>query len=225
MKIASTWEGIRAAEIAPARRESTATSRCCSRWCRPPPAPRQGAFLISPFVGRILDWHAKAEGRTFTAGGGPRRPLGSPHLRLLQAARPRHGGDGRVLPQHGRDRGAGRLRPPDHRAAAAGAARRTTTGRCSAGSIPTMPRVRASDKVATDEPSFRFALNEDAMATEKLAEGHPPVRQGSCARCAVSSLRRSMAPQRLEDDGSKSGQARRVEVSAGRRRSLPVAGL
>ena len=27
------------------------------------------------------------------------------------------------------------------------------------------------DKIATDEASFRFALNEDAMATEKLAEG------------------------------------------------------
>ena len=30
-----------------------------------------GAFLISPFVGRILDWHVKAEGKSFTAETDP----------------------------------------------------------------------------------------------------------------------------------------------------------
>ena len=63
IKIASTWEGIRAAERL--QREgidcnltllfSEAQAQACAE---------AGVFLISPFVGRILDWHVKA-------GGGP----------------------------------------------------------------------------------------------------------------------------------------------------------
>ena len=65
IKIAATWEGIRAAEIL--QREgidcnmtlifSLAQAAACAD---------AGAFLISPFVGRILDWHVKAEGKSFT---------------------------------------------------------------------------------------------------------------------------------------------------------------
>jgi transaldolase len=77
IKIASTWEGIRAAEML--QREgidcnltllfSLPQAAACAD---------SGVFLISPFVGRIVDWHAKAGGGPYTA----------------EAARPRQAGRG-----------------------------------------------------------------------------------------------------------------------------------
>ncbi len=65
IKLASTWEGIRAAEIL--EKEgincnltllfSFAQARACAE---------AGVYLISPFVGRIMDWHKANEGRDFT---------------------------------------------------------------------------------------------------------------------------------------------------------------
>ena len=49
----------------------TAISRSSSRSPRPRPAPRPGVTLISPFVGRILDWYVKNEGKTYTADTDP----------------------------------------------------------------------------------------------------------------------------------------------------------
>ncbi|PIV14562.1 MAG: transaldolase, partial [Gallionellales bacterium CG03_land_8_20_14_0_80_55_15] len=70
IKIASTWEGIRAAEIL--EREGIncnltllfgfAQARACAE---------AGATLISPFVGRILDWHKAKSGGDFTAEEDP----------------------------------------------------------------------------------------------------------------------------------------------------------
>lgn len=70
IKLASTWEGIRAAEIL--EKEgincnltllfSFAQARACAE---------AGAFLISPFVGRIMDWHKAKEGRDFAAQEDP----------------------------------------------------------------------------------------------------------------------------------------------------------
>ncbi|WP_375749739.1 transaldolase [Vibrio sp. HN007] len=70
IKLASTWEGIRAAEIL--EKEgincnltllfSFAQARACAE---------AGAFLISPFVGRIMDWYKAKEGRDFEAAEDP----------------------------------------------------------------------------------------------------------------------------------------------------------
>ncbi|EGR0550424.1 transaldolase [Vibrio cholerae] len=70
IKLASTWEGIRAAEIL--EKEgincnltllfSFAQARACAE---------AGVFLISPFVGRIMDWYKAKEGRDFTASEDP----------------------------------------------------------------------------------------------------------------------------------------------------------
>ncbi|GLS91768.1 transaldolase [Psychromonas marina] len=70
IKIASTWEGIRAAEIL--EKEgincnltllfSFAQARACAE---------AGVYLISPFVGRIMDWYKAKEGRTFDAAEDP----------------------------------------------------------------------------------------------------------------------------------------------------------
>ncbi|EJR5448081.1 transaldolase [Vibrio cholerae] len=70
IKLASTWEGIRAAEIL--EKEgincnltllfSFAQARACAE---------AGVFLISPFVGRIMDWYKVKEGRDFAASEDP----------------------------------------------------------------------------------------------------------------------------------------------------------
>ncbi|MCP3700043.1 MAG: transaldolase [Aliivibrio sp.] len=70
IKLASTWEGIRAAEIL--EKEgincnltllfSFAQARACAE---------AGVFLISPFVGRIMDWYKAKEGRDFQASEDP----------------------------------------------------------------------------------------------------------------------------------------------------------
>ncbi|MGB5444387.1 MAG: transaldolase [Psychromonas sp.] len=70
IKLASTWEGIRAAEIL--EKEgincnltllfSFAQARACAE---------AGAFLISPFVGRIMDWYKAKQGRDFAAAEDP----------------------------------------------------------------------------------------------------------------------------------------------------------
>ncbi|AMF92475.1 transaldolase [Vibrio fluvialis] len=70
IKLASTWEGIRAAEVL--EKEgincnltllfSFAQARACAE---------AGVFLISPFVGRIMDWYKAKEGRDFEAQEDP----------------------------------------------------------------------------------------------------------------------------------------------------------
>ncbi|GLO63204.1 transaldolase [Vibrio sp. MACH09] len=70
IKLASTWEGIRAAEVL--EKEgincnltllfSFAQARACAE---------AGAYLISPFVGRIMDWYKAKEGRDFAASEDP----------------------------------------------------------------------------------------------------------------------------------------------------------
>ncbi|NAW65166.1 transaldolase [Photobacterium halotolerans] len=70
IKLASTWEGIRAAEIL--EKEgincnltllfSFAQARACAE---------AGVYLISPFVGRIMDWYKAKEGRDFDASEDP----------------------------------------------------------------------------------------------------------------------------------------------------------
>ncbi|MBB1315107.1 MULTISPECIES: transaldolase [Aliivibrio] len=70
IKLASTWEGIRAAEVL--EKEgincnltllfSFAQARACAE---------AGVFLISPFVGRIMDWYKAKEGRDFEPSEDP----------------------------------------------------------------------------------------------------------------------------------------------------------
>ncbi len=70
IKVAATWEGLRAAEILEKRGIHCNVTLVFSL-VQAVAAAEAGAFLISPFVGRILDWHVKTSGRTFTAAEDP----------------------------------------------------------------------------------------------------------------------------------------------------------
>jgi transaldolase len=168
VKIAATWEGIRAAEIL--QREgidcnltllfSLAQATACAE---------AGAFLISPFVGRILDWHVKAGGGPYTGETDP----GVVSVRRIYAAYKRQGVATIVMGASFRNTG--------EIAALAGCDRLTISPALldelgeDTGPLPRRlsPEIaqEAPDWHSLDEKAFRYALNADAMATEKLAEG------------------------------------------------------
>jgi transaldolase len=168
IKIASTWEGIRAAEIL--QREgidcnltllfSLAQAMACAD---------AGVFLISPFVGRILDWHVKAGGGPYDGETDP----GVLSVRRIYASYKAHGTKTVVMGASFRN--AGEIE------ALAGCDRLTISPAlldALASAEGDLPRRLQPDRlgdvpawVRQDEAAFRFALNEDAMATEKLSEG------------------------------------------------------
>ncbi|CAM5579126.1 Transaldolase [Stutzerimonas stutzeri] len=108
IKIAATWEGIRAAEQLEKAGIQTNLTLLFS-FTQAVACAEAGIFLISPFVGRIYDWYKKHEGRDYEGAEVRARTSGESHLRLLQGTRLRDGGDGRELPQRWPDRGTGRL--------------------------------------------------------------------------------------------------------------------
>ncbi|HEV2554105.1 MAG TPA: transaldolase [Bosea sp. (in: a-proteobacteria)] len=172
VKIASTWEGIQAAKVLQAEGIDCNLTLLFSL----PQAVAcadAGAFLISPFVGRILDWHVKAGGGPYTAETDP----GVVSVKSIYAYYKSFGiatvvmgasfrNTGEIEALAGCDRltiGPGLL---DELAAATGDLPR----RLSPASSPQADS-ELGKKIVLDEKAFRFALNEDAMATEKLAEG------------------------------------------------------
>ncbi len=167
IKLASTWEGIKAGEIL--EKEGIqcnltllfgfGQARACAE---------AGVFLISPFVGRILDWYKAKTGETYTQETDP----GVVSVRAIYAYYKAHGYKTVVMGASFRN--VGEL------IALAGCDRLTVSPNLLqdlAATEGTLTRVLTdSGKTATapakmTEAEFRFELNQDAMATEKLAEG------------------------------------------------------
>ncbi len=170
IKIAATWEGIRAAEILQKDGIDCNLTLLFSL-TQAVAAAEAGAFLISPFVGRILDWYKKATGEEYTAETDP----GVVSVRSIYAYYKAHqhktvvmGASFRNLGEIEALAGCDRLTIApallDQLAQDPGALARALTPDIAATS-PKPPRL------AVDEVSFRWAMNENAMATEKLAEG------------------------------------------------------
>ncbi|HEX8166926.1 MAG TPA: transaldolase [Beijerinckiaceae bacterium] len=168
IKIASTWEGIRAAEVLQ-REGIDCNLTLLFSLVQAAAAADAGAFLISPFVGRILDWHVKAGGGPYTGETDP----GVQSVRGIYAYYKAHGLGTVVMGASFRNAqeiealaGCDRLTISpallDELARAEGDLPRKLSPESAAG---------APARLALDEPRFRFLLNEDAMATEKLAEG------------------------------------------------------
>jgi transaldolase len=168
IKIAATWEGAEAATVL--QKEgvdcnmtlifSLAQSIACAN---------AGAFLISPFVGRILDWHVKN-------GGGPYSPETDPgvlSVRKIYAYYKSYGVKTVVMGASFRNTG--------EIEALAGCDRLTISPQLLEQLLEdqgALERKLSPDhvkdppaKINLDEKKYRWMLNEDAMATEKLAEG------------------------------------------------------
>ncbi len=178
IKIAATWEGIRAAEQL--QREGIACNlTLLFALCQAVACGDAGVTLISPFVGRIYDWHKKAAGVAWdeAANAGAHDP-GVLSVRRIYRHFKRHGVATEVMGASFRN--VGQI------VALAGCDLLTISPELLAqlqGASEPLPRVldaaeaaAATDLpeahyLAADEAAFRWALNEDAMATEKLAEG------------------------------------------------------
>lgn len=168
IKIASTWEGIRAAEILQKEGIDCNLTLLFSL-TQAVAAAEAGAFLISPFVGRILDWYKKSTGQDYTAETDP----GVVSVRRIHAYYKAHGHKTVVMGASFRNLGeiealAGcdrlTIGPSllDELAADEGTLERKLDPANTEG---------APERLHLDERGFRFRLNEDQMATEKLSEG------------------------------------------------------
>ena len=174
IKIASTWEGIRAAERLQQRGINCNLTLLFS-FCQAMACGQARVQLISPFVGRIYDWHKKQAGAAWdeAAMAGANDPGVQSVTRIFNHYK-RHGIATEVMGASFRN--AGQI------TALAGCDLLTISPELLAQLAATeapLPReldaaaARALDlpPVQYDEPAFRLALNQDAMATEKLAEG------------------------------------------------------
>lgn len=169
IKIAATWEGIRAAEILQ-KDGIDCNLTLLFGLAQAVAAAEAGAFLISPFVGRILDWYKKATGLEYTAETDP----GVVSVRSIYAYYKAHGYNTVVMGASFRNLG--------EIEALAGCDRLTIApalldqlaqdhGPLTRALSPDSSGATAPARIAVDEASFRWAMNENAMATEKLAEG------------------------------------------------------
>jgi transaldolase len=170
IKIASTWEGIRAAE-ALEREGIHCNLTLLFSMPQAEAAAAAGATLISPFVGRIYDWYKRA------AGGGWDEAANSaandPGVRSVRAIYQRLKAGGHATEIMGASfRNTGQI------LALAGCDLLTISPELldqlgtTPGEIePALVAPERGRAIDIDEKRFRWELNADAMATEKLAEG------------------------------------------------------
>lgn len=179
IKVAATWEGILAASQLEAQGIqcnltlifSVVQAVACAQY---------GAHLISPFPGRILDWHKLHQGRT--EGVPPEQDEGVVACREMYHYFKKHGHDTICMPASWRpSRGAGY--ELDEIVALAGTDRMTIPAPLLeklAESQDPLTRVLEPTKVPDvpeigggmmDEQEFRYRLNMDGCGTDKLAEG------------------------------------------------------
>lgn len=169
IKLASTWEGIRAAEQL-TREGIHCNMTLLFSFVQAVACAHARVQLISPFVGRILDWHKKATGR---ADFPPAEDPGVLSVKRIYNYYKKYGHKTEIMGASFRNTGeilelAGcdllTISPVllDELQKATGTVARKLS--------PTTASFDSPD-VPYDEKGFRWAFNEDQMATEKLSEG------------------------------------------------------
>ncbi len=169
IKLASTWEGIKAAELLQKEKINCNLTLLFS-FPQAVACAEAKVQLISPFVGRILDWYKKSTGKDYSPAEDP----GVKSVTEIYAYYKKFGYATEVMGASFRNTGeiielAGcdllTIAPPllaELKASTAPLARKLD---------PVAAKNADLKKVSFDEKGFRFALNEDAMATEKTSEG------------------------------------------------------
>jgi transaldolase len=169
IKIASTWEGVRAAEVL---EEEGIHCNMTLLFSLPQAiaCAEAGAQLISPFVGRIYDWYKKSTGQEYSGADDP----GVQSVKRIYNYYRKFGYKTEVM-------GAS-FRNTSQIVELAGCDLLTispeflqklsdATGPVSRKLSPESARACDAVKLTLNEKSFRAMLNDDAMGTEKLAEG------------------------------------------------------
>ncbi len=174
IKIAATWEGIQAA--AQLEREGVRTNlTLLFSFCQAVACGQAGVQLISPFVGRIYDWYKKAAGPNWVEA--EQAGANDPGVRSVKAIYNHYkrfgiatevmGASFRNVGQITALAGCDLLTISPELLAQLAATEAPLTAALSAEQARTLNL----PEVSYNEASFRLALNHDAMATEKLAEG------------------------------------------------------
>jgi len=171
IKLSSTWEGIQAAKVLEAEHGITCNLTLLFSFCQAVACAEANVNLISPFVGRIYDWYVKNTGqKTFE----PKEDPGVKSVTQIYNYYKKFGYKTIVM-------GAS-FRNVDQIKALAGCDNLTispklldelskSTDQLQRELTPELADNISLQKMTLDERQFRWLLNEDAMATEKLAEG------------------------------------------------------
>jgi len=169
IKIASTWEGIRAAEVLQ-KEGINCNMTLLFSMPQAVAAAEAGAKLISPFVGRILDWYKKSTGKDYAPAEDP----GVVSVKEIYAYYKKFGHPTEVMGASFRNKGEilelagcdlltispqllGELK--------------ASTDPIERKLDPATARNAKIERLQLDEKKFRWLLNENAMATEKTSEG------------------------------------------------------
>lgn len=166
IKLASTWEGIRAAEKLEKEGIQTNLTLLFS-FAQAQACADAGVFLISPFVGRIYDWYKKSTGQEYVGAEDP----GVQSVTRIYNYYKANGYNTVVMGASFRN--IGQIEQ------LAGCDRLTISPELlqqlsdDQGELPQVlkPGKTGEAKQHLNESQFRWAMNEDAMGTEKLAEG------------------------------------------------------
>ncbi|KAL7469363.1 hypothetical protein ACHAXS_009625 [Conticribra weissflogii] len=170
IKIAATWEGIQAAKVLE-KEGITCNLTLIFSIAQAVACAEAGCTLISPFVGRIMDWYKKAKGVDSFA---PAEDPGVMSVTAIYNYYKKYGYEtivmgasfrntGEILELAGCDRLT--ISPAlleELTNSTDEVAQKLDAGKAAEMDIP---------KIDTSESNFRWMMNEDAMATEKLAEG------------------------------------------------------
>ncbi len=172
IKIASTWEGIQAARELEKEHGIHVNLTLLFSFAQAVAAAEAHATLISPFVGRILDWHKANSGKSFSSSEDP----GVISVKGIFDYYKKFGYNTIVMGASFRNTGEIKeLAGVDFLTISPGLLEELVNS-----TEPVPKQLDASvaasldlEKVSyvDDEAAFRFALNEDQMATEKLSDG------------------------------------------------------
>jgi len=169
IKIAATWEGIQAAKQLEAESINCNVTLLFS-FAQAVACAESGVFLISPFVGRILDWYKASTGEAYTAATDP----GVLSVKAIYHYFKKF--DYKTVVMGASFRNVGEIQ------ALAGCDRLTispallqelsdSTDKLEPQLLVAKSKAMDLEKIDMNETVFRWMLNEDAMATEKLSDG------------------------------------------------------
>jgi transaldolase len=169
VKIAATWEGIRAAETLE-KEGITCNLTLLFSFAQAVACAEAGVTLISPFVGRIMDWYAKKTGETYADAS---KDPGVESVTRIYNYYKTHGYKTVVMGASFRNAGQiTQLAGCDKLTIAPALLEKLQTAESELPQRLSAPsETTPAPATKMTEAGFRWAHNEDAMATEKLAEG------------------------------------------------------
>lgn len=172
IKIASTWEGIQAAKELEEKYDIHCNLTLLFSFVQAVACAEAKVTLISPFVGRILDWYKASTGKEYDAESDP----GVLSVRKIYNYYKKFGYNTIVMGASFRNTGEIKaLAGCDYLTVAPKLLEELINSAEDVPKILDASAATSSDEQKVsyidNEAEFRFLLNEDAMATEKLAQG------------------------------------------------------